>query len=445
MGADRSTWQFPANEANKIIGWSSDGTRLENKEPGAESGNMAASVYDPQEIEADAFARANHTGTQAANTITGLATVATTGDWNDLDNRPSFGSAALNETTDFASAAQGISADSAVQPDDLATVATSGSYNDLSDTPPFGNSAGLDVGTTAGTVAAGDDSRIVGAAQASDLGDLSTKDKAAVADIDATGTPSSTTFLRGDGTWGSLSGSGDMIWANDVIDDDTFATASADTVPTSESVKAYVDASAGSGGDMTASTYDPTNVAADAFDMDNMADGSTNVAMLATERTKLSGIEASADVTDATNVAAAGAVMDGDFSSNGIMSRTGAGTYAVITNNSSNWNTAYGWGNHASAGYLTSAAIGVSVQAYDANTVKTTATQALSNKTLTDPAIDGSITEEVYTITDGEGGVSQAVVFVKIVQTPGSAPDAVDDAWDVSGTSSTKAGAASGV
>ena len=25
-----------------------------------------------------------------------------------------------------------------------------------------------------------------------------------------------------------------------------------------------------------------------------------------------------------------------------------------FTNNSSNWNTAYGWGNHASAGYLTS-------------------------------------------------------------------------------------------
>lgn len=32
-----------------------------------------------------------------------------------------------------------------------------------------------------------------------------------------------------------------------------------------------------------------------------------------------------------------------------------------------NWNTAYGWGNHASAGYLTSSSIGVSVQAYDAD------------------------------------------------------------------------------
>lgn len=34
--------------------------------------------------------RANHTGTQAASTITGLATVATTGSYNDLANKPSI-------------------------------------------------------------------------------------------------------------------------------------------------------------------------------------------------------------------------------------------------------------------------------------------------------------------------------------------------------------------
>ena len=41
-------------------------------------------------------------------------------------------------------------------------------------------------------------------------------------------------------------------------------------------------------------------------------------------------VEDGADVTDATNVAAAGAIMDGDFSSNGLMKRTGAGTYTVV-------------------------------------------------------------------------------------------------------------------
>ena len=72
------------------------------------------------------------------------------------------------------------------------------------------------------------------------------------------------------------------------------------------------------------------------------------------EETKLAGIETAADVTDATNVAAAGAVMDTDFSTNGLMKRTGAGTYTIVTDNSSEWDTAYSWGNHASAGYLTS-------------------------------------------------------------------------------------------
>lgn len=48
---------------------------------------------------------------------------------------------------------------------------------------------------------------------------------------------------------------------------------------------------------------------------------------VAADGMKLDGVEASADVTDATNVAAAGAVMDGDFSTNGLMIRSAAGTY----------------------------------------------------------------------------------------------------------------------
>jgi hypothetical protein len=42
----------------------------------AGAGDMLKSVYDPQNINADAFARANQTGTQDASTITGLGTGA---------------------------------------------------------------------------------------------------------------------------------------------------------------------------------------------------------------------------------------------------------------------------------------------------------------------------------------------------------------------------------
>lgn len=51
----------------------------------------------------------------------------------------------------------------------------------------------------------------------------------------------------------------------------------------------------------------------------------------------------------------ANVLVDEDFTSQGIMLRGGtSGSYSILANNSANWNTAYGWGNHASAGYLTS-------------------------------------------------------------------------------------------
>lgn len=57
--------------------------------------------------------------------------------------------------------------------------------------------------------------------------------------------------------------------------------------------------------------------------------------MTGADKTKLDGVEALADVTDAANVALAGAVMDGDFAGAtlGAMTRTGAGAYAVIQHN----------------------------------------------------------------------------------------------------------------
>ena len=48
------------------------------------------------------------------------------------------------------------------------------------------------------------------------------------------------------------------------------------------------------------------------------------------------------------------AIQDADFTTSGLMKRTGAGTYTSTTDNSSNWDTAYGWGDHGSQGYLTS-------------------------------------------------------------------------------------------
>lgn len=67
--------------------------------------------------------RANHFGTQSVSTITGLATVATTGSYNSLTNQPS-----------------------------LKTVATTGNYNDLTNKPTLGTASSKDAGTGVGNV-----------------------------------------------------------------------------------------------------------------------------------------------------------------------------------------------------------------------------------------------------------------------------------------------------
>ena len=96
-------------------------------------------------------------------------------------------------------------------------------------------------------------------------------------------------------------------------------------------------------------TVDGRDVSADGTKLDGIASGATVGATWGTninnqpsqlshinanEGSKLSGIEENADVTDATNVAAAGAIMDGDFTSNGFMKRTGAGSYDVAADGS---------------------------------------------------------------------------------------------------------------
>ncbi|MAW89347.1 MAG: hypothetical protein CMJ42_22740 [Phyllobacteriaceae bacterium] len=147
-----------------------------------------------------------------------------------------------------------------------------------------------------------------------------------------------------------------LFWYNSVGDVIKYRDGSATQIVASQAWVSSQIAGAG-GGDMLAATYDPTSVEGDAFAMDNMVEGTDTKIMTAAERTKLSGVATGADVTNATNVANAGAVMDTDFGTNGLMKRTGAGAYAIIADNSTNWNTAYGWGNHAGAGYLTSVSL----------------------------------------------------------------------------------------
>ena len=94
---------------------------------------MAKKFYSDA-LAVEAKSRANHTGTQPISSIDGLqleleskadaselASIAFSGSYADLADKPNFGSAAGANVGDFATAAQGAKADSAVQPAALDT------------------------------------------------------------------------------------------------------------------------------------------------------------------------------------------------------------------------------------------------------------------------------------------------------------------------------------
>jgi hypothetical protein len=99
------------------------------------------------------------------------------------------------------------------------------------------------------------------------------------------------------------------------------------------------------------------------------------------EKTKLTGIETGADVTDTANVTAAGALMDSEVTNLAAVKSFNPASYATAAQGTSA-DTAFGWGDHAVAGYAT-----------------VTGTQTLTNKTLTAPVITGTIIEDVYAIS----------------------------------------------
>jgi hypothetical protein len=72
----------------------------------------------------------------------------------------------------------------------------------------------------------------------------------------------------------------------------------------------------------------------------------------------------------------------------GLLKQTGADTFSKITDNSSNWNTAYGWGNHASGGYFVKASD-------DTDDI----TEGTTNLFYTNARVDTRVQGQDYTIT----------------------------------------------
>jgi hypothetical protein len=113
--------------------------------------------------------------------------------------------------------------------------------------------------------------------------------------LSATGTPNSSTFLRGDNTWATPAGSGDVSKVGTPVNNQVGVWTGDGTI----------EGDADLTFDTATNTLTTVNIA---------PSGTVDGRDIATDGTKLDGIESGADVTDATNVAAAGATMDADTS-----------------------------------------------------------------------------------------------------------------------------------
>ena len=204
-----------------------------------------------------------------------------------------------------------------------------GSVDSVSGTAPIVSSGGTTpaISITAATTSA------AGSMSSSDKSKLDGIESGATADqtksdIDALGIAASTaTTLENARTIAGVSfdGSADISLNNNAI---TNGAGYITSTLTEEQVEDYV------GGMVTGNTQTGITVTYQDSDgtLDFVVTSQTDNNFTTTLKNKLDGIEASADVTDATNVASAGAIMDGDFTSNGFMKRTGAGSYTVDTN-----------------------------------------------------------------------------------------------------------------
>lgn len=118
-------------------------------------------------------------------------------------------------------------------------------------------------------------------------------------------------------------------------------------------------------------------------DSDDIAEGATNLYMSAAEQTKLSGIETGADVTDATNVNAAGAVMESDFNAQTILIAVSDNTPTALTVTASTFVGRKATGN---VGIMSAAEARTVLNVEDGADVtdETNVTNALDGATLTD-------------------------------------------------------------
>lgn len=282
-----------------------------------------------------------------ARTNLGLGTAATTdssdyataaqGTLADSAVQPAdLGTASAEDVEYFATAAQGALADSAIQAGDLATVATTGSYNDLTDLPTAGSGTVTSVAMSVPTGLS------VSGSPVTTTGTLAVTYTAGYA-IPTTAKQTEWDTAYG---WGNHASAG-------YLTSETYTgtvTSVSATVPTGFSISGSPVTSSGT----LALTFDtgyslPTTAKQTNWDTAYGWGNHASAGYLTSET--YTGTVTSVALSVPTGLSVSGSPV----TSSGTLAVTLTAGYSIPTTSSqTNWDTAYGWGNHASAGYLTS-------------------------------------------------------------------------------------------
>ena len=199
---------------------------------------------------------------QAANDLSDLNDAAT------ARTNLGLGTAATTASTDYATAAQGALADTALQDATAFATAAQGLLADSAQQPPI-----------EGAFADGDKTKLDGIEALADV-------------TDATNVLAAGAVM----TTGDQTVAGAKTFSSTIVGDINGNAATATTLATARNIAG--NAFDGSG-----------NITIAAADLSDVTDAGSGAIITDSERTKLTNIETSADVTDATNVLAAGAVM----------------------------------------------------------------------------------------------------------------------------------------
>jgi hypothetical protein len=270
-----------------------------------------------------------------------------------------LGTAAATDTSAYATAAQGAKADTAIQPGDLATVATTGDYDDLSNKPtvPTNLDSLTDVVITSATngqsLQYNGTNWVNGSAGS---GSVTSVDMTVPTGLAVSGNPITTS-----GTLALTLASGYSIPT---------------TAKQTEWDTAYTDRLKWDGGStgLTAATgrtsLGATTVGGNLFTLTNPsavtfvrlnADNTVSALSASDFRTAIgagtsstTGTVTSVDMSVPTGLSVSG----NPVTSSGTLAVTFSAGYSIPTTaNQTNWSTAYSWGNHASAGYAADSAV----------------------------------------------------------------------------------------